>query len=94
MAGSTTSNTSTTSTKTATASAAPAATGQGTLNINSIPQSNVLLDGRPLGKTPRAGVSVPGGSHTVVFIHPEHGRKQVVVTVIPGRTATAAVRFP
>jgi serine/threonine-protein kinase len=92
LAASTTS--STTSTKTATAAAAPAAAGQGTLNINSIPQSNVLLDGRPLGKTPRAGVSVPGGSHTVVFIHPEHGRKQVVVTVIPGRTATAAVRFP
>jgi serine/threonine-protein kinase len=78
---------------TKTASAAPAA-GQGTLNINSIPQSNVLLDGRPLGKTPKAGVSVSGGSHTVVFIHPEHGRKQVVVTVIPGRAATAAVRFP
>jgi serine/threonine-protein kinase len=70
------------------------AAGQGTLNINSIPQSNVLLDGRPLGKTPKAGVSVSGGSHTVVFIHPEHGRKQVVVTVIPGRAATAAVRFP
>jgi serine/threonine-protein kinase len=76
-----------------TTTSAPAA-GQGTLNINSIPQSNVLLDGRPLGKTPKAGVSVAGGSHTVVFIHPEHGRKQVVVTVIPGRAATAAVRFP
>ena len=76
-----------------TTASAPAA-GQGTLNINSIPQSNVLLDGRPLGKTPRAGVNVSAGSHTVVFIHPEHGRKQVVVTVIPGRTATAAVRFP
>jgi serine/threonine-protein kinase len=75
-------------------SSAASATGQGTLNINSIPQSNVLLDGRPLGKTPKAGVSVSGGSHTVVFIHPEHGRKQVVVTVIPGRAATAAVRFP
>lgn len=71
-----------------------AATGQGTLNINSIPQSNVLLDGRPLGKTPRAGVSVPAGSHTVVFIHPEHGRKQVSVNVGSGKTATAAVRFP
>lgn len=71
-----------------------AAAGQGTLNINSIPQSNVLLDGRPLGKTPRAGISVPAGSHTVVFIHPEHGRKQTSVNVAAGKTATAAVRFP
>lgn len=71
-----------------------AAAGQGTLNINSIPQSNVLLDGRPLGKTPRAGVSASAGSHTVVFIHPEHGRKTVSVNVAAGKTATAAVRFP
>jgi serine/threonine-protein kinase len=91
---STSSTTSTTSTSSASSTSSAAAAGQGTLNINSIPQSNVLLDGRPLGKTPKAGVSVSAGSHTVVFIHPEHGRKQVVVTVIPGRTATAAVRFP
>jgi hypothetical protein len=73
---------------------AAAAAGQGTLNINSIPQSNVLLDGRPLGKTPRAGVAAAAGTHTVVFIHPEHGRKQVSVNVAAGKTATAAVRFP
>lgn len=72
----------------------PAVAGQGTLNINSIPQSNVLLDGRPLGKTPRAGVATTAGSHTVVFIHAEHGRKQVTVNVAAGKTATAAVRFP
>jgi hypothetical protein len=85
-----------TATKTSPATAAPAAAaaGQGTLNINSIPQSNVLLDGRPLGKTPRAGVSVAAGPHTVVFIHPELGRKPVAVTVVAGKTATAAVRFP
>jgi serine/threonine-protein kinase len=76
------------------APAAVAASGQGTLNINSIPQSNVLLDGRPLGKTPRAGVAAAAGPHTVVFIHPEHGRKQVSVSVVAGKTATAAVRFP
>lgn len=71
-----------------------AAAGQGTLNINSIPQSNVLLDGRPLGKTPRAGVSTAAGSHRVTFIHPEHGRKEITVNVAAGKTATAAVRFP
>lgn len=78
----------------AVAKPAPAAAGQGTLNINSIPQSNVLLDGRPLGKTPRAGVTATAGQHRVTFIHPEHGRKEIAVNVVAGKTATAAVRFP
>ncbi len=75
------------------AAAAPAA-GQGKLNINSIPVSNVILDGRPLGPTPKLAIATSAGAHTVVFVHPEHGRKQIVVTVIPGQTQTAAVRFP
>lgn len=74
--------------------AAAAPSGQATLNINSIPVSNVILNGRPLGPTPKVGVSVPAGSHTVVFIHPDHGRKVRAVTVQAGQTATAAVRFP
>ena len=75
--------------------AAPAAaTGKGKLNINSIPASNVLLDGRPLGSTPKAGVSVSAGTHTVVFVNPKYGRKVVSLKVGAGKTATAAVRFP
>jgi len=66
----------------------------GRLNINSIPASNLILDGRPLGQTPKLGISVSAGSHTIMFIHPEHGRKVITVNVKPGGTATAAVRFP
>jgi hypothetical protein len=29
-----------------------------------------------------------------VFVHPEHGRKAKTVTVEPGKTAAAIVRFP
>lgn len=71
----------------------PPAGGNGTLNINSIPVSKVLLDGRPLGSTPKVGISVPPGSHTVTFIHPEKGRKSVSVNVPAGKTKTAAVKF-
>lgn len=71
-----------------------AAAGTGTLNINSIPVSNVILDGRPMGSTPKVGLSVPAGNHTVVFVHAEHGRKSRVVNVPAGGSATAAVRFP
>ncbi|HET9958539.1 MAG TPA: PEGA domain-containing protein [Polyangiaceae bacterium] len=72
---------------------APAA-GNGTLNLNSNPVSNVILDGRPLGATPKAGLSVPPGSHTVIFVHPEHGRKAKSVTVQAGKTVGISVRFP
>ncbi|MGK3962394.1 PEGA domain-containing protein [Sorangium sp. So ce118] len=76
------------------APAAPAAAaGAATLNINSIPVSKVVLDGRPLGSTPKVGVSVPAGSHTVTFIHPDLGKKSVTVSVKAGETKTAAVKF-
>jgi len=74
--------------------AKPAATGNGTVNLNAIPPSNVLLDGRPMGQTPRMGVSVPPGPHTVVFVNAEHGRKSKSITVESGKTATVVVRFP
>ncbi len=72
----------------------PAAeSGSATLSINSIPPSNCILDGRPLGSTPKAGVSVSAGTHTVVFVHPEHGRKSVSVTVKGGESKSVGVRF-
>jgi serine/threonine protein kinase len=76
----------------------PASSGGGgggncTLNINSIPVSNVVLDGKPLGGTPKIGVSASAGSHTVIFINPEEGRKVTSVTCKSGDTKTVAVRF-
>ena len=53
-----------------------------------------ILDGRPLGQTPKIGVSLKAGPHTVMFVHPEYGRKVKPVNVPAGGTATAAVRFP
>ena len=73
------------------AEAKPAAFG--TLNINSIPRSNVVLDGRPLGMTPRLGIQVKPGPHSVIFIHPEHGRKSSGANVVAGKSHTVAVRF-
>jgi hypothetical protein len=79
----------TTSTKTET----PAPTGgMATLSVNSVPPSKAIVDGRPVGSTPTT-VQVPAGSHTVVFMHKDLGRKSVTVTVGPGETKVAAVRF-
>ena len=71
----------------------PAPAAMGTLNINSIPRANVVLDGRPMGMTPVMGVSVTPGNHTVVFVHPEQGRKVAGANVQAGGTATVGVRF-
>ncbi|NUP11020.1 MAG: serine/threonine protein kinase [Polyangiaceae bacterium] len=81
-----------TATATSTAAAQPPS-GNGTLSMNSIPISAVILDGVPVGKTPISGRSVSAGSHTVTFRHPEKGTKTVTVTVKPGGKAAASVKF-
>ena len=63
------------------------------LNLNSIPVSSVVMDGRPLGGTPRVGVSAAAGSHSVVFVHPDLGREAASVSCKPGESKTVAVRF-
>ena len=83
-----------TSTPTPAAATPKPASGNGTINMNAIPASNVLLDGKPMGQTPRMGVSVSPGSHTVVFVNAEHGRKAKTVTIEAGKSATVVVRFP
>ena len=70
-----------------------AATGNGTINMNAIPVSNVLLDGRPMGQTPKMGVSVAPGPHTVMFVNADKGRKSQSVNVVAGKTSTVVVRF-
>jgi serine/threonine protein kinase len=84
-----------TSTNTATAAATtttPPPAGNATLTMNSIPISKVVLNGRPLGNTPQSA-QVPPGSHTVMFIHPEKGKKSVTVTVKAGEKKGASVKF-
>jgi serine/threonine-protein kinase len=69
-----------------------AAAGTGTLNLNSIPISNVLIDGRPVGPTPRQ-VPVSAGKHSVTFVHPTLGRKSMTVNVVPGKTTLSTAKF-
>jgi hypothetical protein len=64
----------------------------GSLDITSSPPSNVVLDGRPLGKAPRV-VSIAPGLHTVVFVHPQRGRMLLNVNVNAGQTTVASADF-
>lgn len=75
------------------APAAPAA-GEAFLNINSRPASTVLLDGRPLGPTPRVKVSVTPGTHTVLFVNAEESlKKSVSITVAAGETKAVSAKL-
>jgi serine/threonine-protein kinase len=67
--------------------------GNCTLNFNSIPVSNVVFDGKPLGGTPKLGYSAPPGSHTVIFVNADEGKKVTSVTCKAGETKTVAVRL-
>jgi serine/threonine-protein kinase len=67
--------------------------GKAVLNMNSIPVSNVILNGHPLGPTPKVGVQVDPGPQTVVFVHPDFGRKVMSATVGAGETKTFMARL-
>lgn len=69
------------------------ASNQCTLSMNSIPTSQVSLDGRALGPTPRINMPVACGSHTVTFVHPNYGRKSIPISLSPGRPGLAAIKF-
>ena len=61
------------------------------LNLNAMPAAKVLLDGRPLGFTPKIGLVVQAGEHRVYFRW-EDGEKHETVTCAGGETKTVAVR--
>lgn len=69
--------------------AAPA--GKGILVLSSTPATNVVVDGHPLGSTPKA-VRVPAGTHTIVFAG-EAGRAVRSINVKPDARLNVAVRF-
>jgi hypothetical protein len=61
---------------------------KGTMAINANPWAEVWVDGERVGETPIGSISVPLGTHEVVFRHPQLGERIVRTTV----TATAPAR--
>ncbi len=83
---------------TATQAAAPASGAAaddkaafGTLRIVSLPVASILVDGRPVGRTPQV-LRVAPGQHRVAIVAGEDRRAQTV-TVAPGATQVVSVRF-
>ena len=67
----------------------------GYLNLNSIPQTQVFVDGRLIGATPREHLPVSPGVHTVAFFNGRQGvSKTLSLSIVRGETKLAAVKFP
>lgn len=64
----------------------------GRVSINAVPWASVLIDGVAAGDTPLANVSIPIGTHDIVFRHPQLGEQRQSVTVkVEGLTRVSAV---
>lgn len=63
----------------------------GRLNINAVPWANVSIDGKEVGETPLANVSIPSGQHEIVFRHPQFGERKEVAVVKAGTVTRLSV---
>ena len=62
------------------------------LNMDALPRASVVLDGQPIGDTPRRVVVTPG-EHTVSFVHPELGTQTMTVLATKDRVTFAKAKF-
>jgi serine/threonine protein kinase len=54
---------------------------KGVVNLNATPWAEVWIDGQRVGETPIGNLSIPIGSHEVVFRHPQFGEKRHAISV-------------
>ena len=64
---------------------------KGTAALNASPWAEVWIDGERVGDTPMGNVSLPIGTHDVLFRHPELGEQRHTVTVTLSATARLSV---
>ena len=65
----------------------------GTLSVNALPWADVSIDGRSYGATPLGNISLPIGSHEVVWRHPQFGERRRTVTVGASSPVRVGVDF-
>jgi hypothetical protein len=53
----------------------------GRLSVNAVPWADVFIDGSSVGTTPLGELSVPIGTHEILFRHPQLGERRQSVTV-------------
>ncbi|MEM9862226.1 MAG: PEGA domain-containing protein [Myxococcota bacterium] len=64
----------------------PMATGNGTVDINTRPWSEVYVDGRRVGNTPQRGLTLSAGRHRIRFVNPDFNISETMtITVRAGQ---------
>jgi hypothetical protein len=61
--------------------AVPITLPNGRISINAAPWAEVSINGTPAGQTPLANMTIPIGTHEIVFRHPEFGEQRHSVVV-------------
>jgi eukaryotic-like serine/threonine-protein kinase len=64
---------------------------KGTVSVNALPWAEVWMQDRKVGDTPLANLSLPIGSHQLVFRHPSLGERVQDVIITAGATARISV---
>lgn len=68
--------------------------GDAKITMNSLPASNIILDGKSIGSTPKVGYAVAAGEHTVTFNNLEQGlNKTTQVTIAAGETKIVVMKL-
>jgi serine/threonine protein kinase len=57
---------------------------KGSIAVNALPWAEVSIDGDRVGETPIGSISLPIGTHDIVFRHPELGERRTSATVTTG----------
>jgi hypothetical protein len=65
----------------------------GTLSVNALPWADVWIDGRAFGSTPLGNLSIPIGSHEIVWRHPQMGERRRTVAVGAAKPVRVGVDF-
>ena len=65
----------------------------GYLNINSIPATKIVLDGKVLGNTPKVKVKVTPGAHQIKFVNDDGVKGELSVLVVANETIPIVFKF-
>jgi hypothetical protein len=65
----------------------------GRVSINAVPWADVWVDGKPVGQTPIANLSLPIGPHEIVFRHPQFPDQRQTWMVKAEGTTMVSVKF-
>lgn len=66
----------------------------GQLSVNAVPWAEVVIDGKDLGQTPLANLSIAIGQHDIVFHHPQLGDLHQTAVVKVNTPTRISVTYP